>query len=305
MKTTYDILILGAGPIGSSTAYFLSQKGKKNIGMITAEPTDNAFATYQNAGGCVRWFWDDAKKAKDTKETADFIKKVAKAGVDLSLHEDTYLFLNRGKHVPAVNISSAKLMTHFQKEAKKKGVKIHEGEVVKSVTEKDGIATVTTSKGEYTAKKVLLALGAQNPKFMHEYEIEEEKRYLLILDTPVNADEKTFPHTIIPIKDGVAFLFIKKLPEGWRFVLGQENILEVPKTSQAKAHYKDLLATGLGNAMPFLKKAKVERMLAGVDVEHKNLLIKQRGSIYAASCGSAVRSCVPIGKELAAKLSGK
>lgn len=299
MDTPYDILILGTGPIGTSTAYHLSKNGTKKIAMIGAEPQNNDFATYQNAGGCVRWYWDDPKKIADTKETADFIKELAATGVDVSLHEDTYLFLNWGKHVPAINVSSAKLLSHLQEEAKGNGVVIHQSELITDVQEVDGLVTVTTDKNTYQAHKVLLALGAKNPDFMKGYEIEEEERYLLVLDVPVGEHEMTFPHTIAAIGDGFTFLFIKKLPEGWRFVLGEEDVLGTPKTSNLNEHLHSLLETGLGDIMPFLKEAKVERLLLGMDVEHKSLLIKEQRQIIAASCGSAVRSCIPIGKQLA------
>ena len=305
MNTIYDILILGAGPIGAGTAYCLSRKGKKKIGIITIEPEATAYATYQYAGGCVRWFWDDPVKIEATKVTADFIKKISKAGVDVSLHQDTYLFLHRGKHVPAINISSAKLISYFKGEARSKGVKIHEGETVASVKEENGVATVITDKGTYQAKKVLLAMGAENARFMPEYELEKEERYLMVLDIPVTDEEMTFPHTIVPVGGGVAFLFIKKLPEGWRFVLGQENVLGVPKQSQIKAHYRALLESSLGELMPFLKKAKVERTLFGTDVENKTLLLKQHGALYAANCGSAVRSCVYLANKISEALNAK
>ncbi|HEY0964791.1 MAG TPA: FAD-dependent oxidoreductase [Candidatus Paceibacterota bacterium] len=305
MNNLYDILILGGGPIGAGTAYALTRKGKRKIGMVTIEPEATPHATYQYAGGSVRWFWDDPEKINDTKVTADFIKKISKNGVDVSLHHDTYLFLNRGKHVPAINISSAKLISYFKSEARSKGMKIHEDEMVKKVHEENGLAVVTTSKHTHYAKKVLLAMGAQNARFMPDYHLEEEPRYLMILDLPVTQTEHTFPHTIVPIQEGVVFVFIKKLPEGWRFVVGQENVLPVPKASQLKAHYRELLEAGLGEVMPFLKKAKVERMLSGIDVENKTLKLEQRGPLYAANCGSAVRSCVALGMKIADVLSKK
>jgi len=306
MNKIYDILILGGGPIGASSAYFLSQKGKKKIGLITSEPAENQHATYQNAGGCIRWFWDEPQKTLMTKETADFIKKLSRSGVDVSLREDTYLFLYRGVHVPAINVSGIKLVNHFIKEAQAKGVTLHSGETVKKVQTTEDVCVVTTDKGIYQAKKVLLAMGAQNACFMPEYEIEEEKRYLLVLDLPVGESELMFPHTIAKIGDGYAFAFVKKLPEGWRFLVGQEDILGVPTNAQAAKHFKEFLATGVGDVMPFLKKAKVERMLSGTDVENKSLLIKDHHKqLFAANCGSAVRSCVWIGKEVARQLMTK
>lgn len=302
MSKIYDILILGGGPIGASTAYFLSRKGKRTIGIVTLEPANVAHATYQSAGGCVRWFWSDPLRTTATKLTADFIKKLSRS-VDVSLREDTYLFLNRGKHVPAINISSAKLVTHFIKSAQEKGVELHPGEMIKQVKQVNGLVSITTDKTTYQAKKVLLALGAQNARFLPHYELEKEERYLMVLDVPIGENELTFPHTIVPVGNGAAYLFVKKLPEGWRFLLGQENVLPVPKSSSVKTHFNTLLKAGLGATMPFLQSAKVERMLVGTDVGNKTLRIEQFEGIYAANCGSAIRSCVWIGQEIAKKIS--
>ncbi len=303
MKNVYDVLILGSGPIGASTANFMSRKGKKKIGVISEDQTNSKRATYQYAGGCIRWFWDEPLKIEMTKTTADFIKKLSKSGVDVSLREDTYLFLYRGVHAPAINISGTKLVNYFLKESEKKGVQLHMGEVIKKIKKTDNIYTVITDKTEYQTKKVLLALGSENARFMENYPLEKEERYLLVLDIPVGENEMTFPHTIAKIGDGYAFVFIKKLGERWHFLVGQEDILPVPKSTNAKAHFKELLNAGLGEIMPFLTKAKVERMLSGVDVENKELMVQQIDSLYAANCGSAVRSCVWIGQELSKRLS--
>ncbi len=303
MKNIYDLLILGSGPIGASTAYFMSRKGKKNIGIVSEDQSTTKKAAYKYAGGCLRWFWDEPLKIEMTKTTADFIKKIAKSGVDVSLREDTYLFLYRGVHTPAINVSGAKLVDYFMKESVKKGVKSHTGEEVLSVTKIDKLYTVKTDKKTYQAKKVLLALGSENARFMKGYELEKEERYLMVLDIPVTEPEMMFPHTIAKIGDGYAYAFVKKLPEGWRFLVSQEDVLSVPTAKNVSAHFKKLLNSGLADVMPFLAKAKVERMLSGTDVENKELLIKNQDGLYAANCGSAVRSCVWIGKEVVKKIS--
>lgn len=303
MKNSYDILILGGGPIGASTAYHLSRQGKKSIGLITAEPAEAAYATYQSAGGCIRWFWDEAKKIDMTKTTADFIIDLARSGVDVSLREDTYLFLDRGVHVPAINVSGVKVVEHFLSEASAHGVSVHKNETVTEVRRSGSGYEVVTDKGSYSATKVLLALGAQNVRFMPDYELEEEKRYLLVLDLPVKDAERMFPHTIAKIGNGYAFVFVKKLPEGWRFLIGEEDILGIPTSKNLTAHYKKLLETGVAEIMPFLVKARVERMLSGTDVENKTLLLKGKKGLYAANCGSAVRSCVWIGQQVAERIA--
>jgi len=205
----YDVLILGGGPIAASTAFFMSRKGSKKIGMIFEEQTTSKKATYQYAGGCIRWFWDEELKIKMTKDTADFIKKLSKQGVDVSLREDTYLFLYRGVHAPAINVSSAKVVNYFIQEAKKKGINIHGGETIKKITKVGAGYEVSTDKTTHQAKKVLLALGAENPKFMKECVLENEERYLLVRDLPGTDNELTFPLTIAKIGNGYAFVFIK------------------------------------------------------------------------------------------------
>lgn len=306
MSEIYDVLILGGGPIAASTAYFLSQEGKNKVGILFENQIDNKRATYKYAGGCVRWFWDEPLKISMTKETADFVKEIANSGVDVSLREDTYLFLYRGVHTPAINVSAAKLVDYFIKEATEKEVVVHSDEVIKNIVKEGELHKVVTDKGSYQAKKVLLALGAENARFMPNYDLEKEDRYLLVLDLPVGETEINFPHTIAKVGDGYAYVFVKKMPEGWRFLVSQEDVLPVPMENEVEVHFEQLLSAGFGEVMPFLQKAKVERMLTGIDVENKELIIKEEDGLIAANCGSAVRSCVWIGRELSryiAKLS--
>lgn len=303
MSNVYDILILGGGPIAASTAYFLSQEGKNKVGILFENQIDNKRATYKYAGGCVRWFWDEPLKISMTKETADFVKKIADDGVDVSLREDTYLFLYRGVHTPAINVSAAKLVDYFIKEAAEKGVTVHGDEVIENITKEGELHTVSTDRGSYKAKKVLLALGAENARFMPDYDLEKEDRYLLVLDLPVGEAEIDFPHTIAKVGDGYAYVFVKKMSEGWRFLVSQEDVLPTPKEGEVEIHFEKLLSAGFGEVMPFLQKAKVERMLTGTDVETKELLIKEKEGLMAANCGSAVRSCVWIGRELTKRIT--
>jgi hypothetical protein len=54
--------------------------------------------------------------------------------------------------------------------------------------------------------------------------------------------------------------------------------------------------------MPFLKEAKVEKILWGFDCEKKTLSLENRENLFIANCGSAIRSCVWIGRKIAEEL---
>lgn len=299
----YPVLILGGGPIAASTAYFLAERGVHDVGLITLEPADTAYATYLNAGGTVRWFWSDPERVLITKETGDFVTHLSHSGVDLSYHRDQYLFLHRGKSVPALSINTEQLVQWFIHSAKSRGLVVHAGERVTSVTSEGTVAIVHTERAEYRARKVLLALGVQNSSFMPGLSLEREKRQLFVLDLPVGEDEKSFPHVVIPLGKGTAYLFIKRMPEGLRFVVGQEEVLTVNTDPEPENYFPRLLKAGLGDLFPFLKNAHVEKILWGFDAHVKSLVVTEEGPLVAANCGSAVRSCVWAGQTLAERLS--
>jgi glycine/D-amino acid oxidase-like deaminating enzyme len=303
MQQPYDVLILGSGPIGAATAYFLAEQNGLRIGVVTQDPTDDHSATYTNAGGSLRWFWDDELKTEMTKRTADFLQERIDEGVDLMANNDHYLFMHRGKYVPSLNFSGAKAVNWFLDEAEKKNVTIERQQKLKSVT-KDGEGyKVVTDKGEFKAKKVLLALGTANQDFMPNYELEVEKRELFVLDLPVNDDERDFPHVVLPVEDGVAYVFIKETAKGWRFIVGQEDVVETSDEAEAEDYYEALLKAGLGKIMPFLSKAKVEQILWGFDVGNKELKLEEVDGLFAANCGSAARACVYLGQTIAERLT--
>lgn len=302
MTDTYDVLILGGGPIGAATAYFLMQKGGLKVGLLRREPNDDPehVATYKWAGGSVRWFWDDPEKTAATKETADFIKDLVRKGADFSLLEDNYLFLNRGAFVPAINVASTKLIDYLLEGSRARGLEITDGIEIENVEKSVGGYVVTGGGKQWIAKKVLLALGVNNNNFIEDLGIEEEKRELFVLDTPVDDARKDFPHTIFPIGEGVAYVFIKKFPEGLRFVVGQEDVVEAGEERGENNYFQELLDAGLAERLPFIKDAKVEKVLWGIDSGNKTLNIHTTdNALYAVNAGSAVRSCVYIGRTLA------
>jgi len=302
MKTyNYDLIIVGGGPIAASTAYFLDNSNKK-IALIKPEPQDsdeNHISTYLYAGGSIRSYFDDEEIKQATSETMDFIKNLKSQNVDLSLIEDFYCFLNKGIVVPSVNVSGFKLVNYFLNEAKNKGIEIFEKTYLEEIIETEDKIILKTNNGEFSAPKVLLAIGHSINKILKEREFNFIKRQLFVLDLKLSEEQKRFPHLILPFKDGVIYVFVKIVDGEYRFVLGQEDIIEEDDKFEATNYFDELKNMGAFENLKFLKNAGVLKILWGFDAENKKLKVYNKNNkIYAACCGSAVRSSVYIGKKL-------
>lgn len=301
----YDIAILGSGPIGAATAYHLSQQKDKKVLVITQDPSEERTSTYLWAGGSIQWVWWKEKiKTEMNTMTADFIKKLIDDGVDLSAIKDNYLFLDEGVFVPSLNIAGKKFINYLLAESENSGVELQNGTKIEKVEKVGDEVVIRTDKGEFKAKKVLLALGYNNQLFLKDPEIEFEKRQLFVLDLPVTKEREDFPHTIVPLKEGWVYVFIKNINGELKMILGQEELVEHNDEWEEEDYFDKLVDLGLFDVMPFLKEAKVEKILWGFDAMNKiPKIYTEDNSIYAINCGSAVRSSVYIGKMAAEKLS--
>lgn len=301
----YDILIIGGGPIGASAAYHLAlAKSGKRVALITKDNAEQSDAAYKNAGGCVRWFWDDPLKRAMTEETRDFIEARLAEGVDLDALRNPYLFVHRGALVPSFTLTGAKLVNWMLDSAAKSGVEIARGVEAMAIEKEGNGYRVRTASGDIVATTVLVALGAGGSSLVPGLTLETEKRQLFVLDLPVGPERVGLPHTILPLGKGVAYFFIKKVAGELKVVVGQEGVIaDATADGPEPEQFAALLQAGLAELSPFLAKAKVEKVLWGHDAANKTLLIHEESPcLFAAACGSAVRGCAHIGRELAAKL---
>lgn len=298
----FDIAIVGGGPIGASTAYFLLKNGFTGK-LCIIDDKSNERATYKSAGGCLRWTWDDPLKREMTSVTADFIKEKVSEGLDLSLINDNYYFVYNGKFTPAMNLRGAALVDYFLNEAVALGAVLFDDKV-SSVTRKNNeYQILTASDKSVMSSKVLLALGVHNENFMPGLNVEHEKRQIFVVDTKVDSESKNLPHTIVPVgDDGYGFVFLKNIAGELKFVVGQEDIINDDNEESAVDYYKDLMDSDLGNIFPYLKDASVEKILWGIDAGNKKLEIIEKDNLFAAHCGSAIRSCVYIGQAVSQAL---
>lgn len=70
----FDTLIVGAGLMGSSTAYHLAKLGGKNIAVIDADLTGRLSSSELNAGGA-RATWDQDINVQLSKDSIEFFRK--------------------------------------------------------------------------------------------------------------------------------------------------------------------------------------------------------------------------------------
>lgn len=305
MKTyKYDILIIGGGPIGASTFYHLKDSDKK-VALIKPEPLkedEEHIATYLYAGGSVRWYFEDEELRRATTETSELIKNI-KNDIDLSLIEDFYVFTHRGIMSPSFNISGAKLVNYFIEEAKKSGKEVFENTYLEEIKKENNNYFFITNNGIFEAEKVLIAIGYSIKKFFPEIGFDFEKRQLFVLDLKLNEEQKKFPHLILPFAEGIVYLFVKKIGDDYKFVLGQEDVVEENEEFKAVDYFSELKNLGITKIFNFLEKANVEKVLWGFDALNKKLKIEEiENKIFIASCGSAIRSCAYIGRTLKERL---
>ncbi len=306
LSTVYDIAIAGAGPIGSATAYALSTRSNLSVAIVSREPADDPahFAAYRWAGGSVRLYWDDPWKLAAVQATAGLARQLIAEGVGLDIIENSYLFLNRGQIIPGMNLAGAKLVRELYRRAVEQGITPHEGAHIDAVADSGDHYVLHTSTGDVNARRVLLALGAENAKLLPEYPVEFERRQVFVLDVPMEGGREKLPHLVLPFEDGVVFCFPKYVGGMPRLVVGQEDVIEHSDERAPEDYFAELLARGLNKALPFLKDATVLDILWGFDAKAKSpVLHTVDNRLFAANCGSAVRSSVLLGQEIAERLA--
>ncbi|GGU37064.1 NAD(P)/FAD-dependent oxidoreductase [Nocardioides albus] len=298
-----DVAICGAGPIGAATAYFLARPGLRVV-VINHDPEDDPanLATYRYSGGSIRWTWPDPVKREMTTETEKFIRGAAPLA-DLAMLQNTYHLLHTGELIPALNVSATRLVGLLRDQATELGVQFVDDTAVTGVRPEGLGHVVETSRGSIRAGRVLAAMGAANASVFPESSATPEKRQLFVLDLPVPPEREQMPHTIVPVGDGFGYVFLKLIDDRLRVVVGQEDIVEDDDTSGPVDHWTTILDRGLAATLPWLRDARVDDILWGVDTAQKTLVVDEPApGLLIANCGSAIRSAAWLGRTLAERL---
>jgi FAD-dependent oxidoreductase domain-containing protein 1 len=97
MSKEFDTIIIGAGLIGSSTAYHLALLGAKNIAVIDADLAGRLSSSELNAGGA-RVTWDHSINVQLSKDSIDFLR----TNRELTGYRDCgYFWMYNEKQFPA------------------------------------------------------------------------------------------------------------------------------------------------------------------------------------------------------------
>lgn len=294
-----SIVVAGGGPLGAATAYHLARRGAD---VTVASARTSPDAAFLSAGGSICWHRPDPRRRAVIKETADFVRDAVAAGAPIGCRDVPYVFLSEGIQAPALNVNSADLVTHLLVEAERAGARLRDlGRITGVASDGHGGHVLHGEAGDLSADVVVLALGAGNRALLPGLGGRWEKRQLFVTDLPVDDLRADWPHTIARIGSGFAYAFVKDFgDDGLRMVLGQEDLVVDEDLSGPVDHFARLLEAGVAEHFPFLRPARVEHVLWGVDWEAKlpNITTADDGLI-GINCGSGVRACIPAGRAAA------
>lgn len=296
-----DVVVAGAGPLGASAAYHLARCGIDVMIAATADPP----GAYISSGGSLCSYRPDPQHAAAIEETAMFVGDAVAQGAAIDCREVPYLFTHLGVQAPALNIASADLVAHLLAGAHAAGGSQRDIGRIDRVDRHDDGYVVRGADGSVSARAVVLALGVGNLAVMPGLESPLEKRQLFVLDLPVDDDRARWPHTIVGVGDGFAYVFVKRFPDGLKVVVGQEDLIDDDVTGPVD-HVTELLDAGVGDRFPWLRGAGVERVLWGVDWAGGKLPdIRDDGrALFSVNAGSGVRVCIPAGRQVTERVTG-
>ena len=98
MKHTADLVIIGGGCMGASSAYHLGRRGITNVVLLERESTLGAGSTGKNAGGVRHQFSTESNVRLSIESIALFERFREEIGYEIDFHQDGYLFLISSEH---------------------------------------------------------------------------------------------------------------------------------------------------------------------------------------------------------------
>jgi len=93
VKRTAEVVIIGGGCMGASTAYHLTKNGVRDVILLEREPMLAMGSTGRNAGGVRHQFSSEAN-VKLSIESIQLLERFSsEVGYEIDFHQDGYLFL--------------------------------------------------------------------------------------------------------------------------------------------------------------------------------------------------------------------
>ncbi|MFB6145452.1 MAG: geranylgeranyl reductase family protein [Candidatus Nanohaloarchaea archaeon] len=161
-----DIIVVGAGPVGSHLAKRFAEKGRD---VLVIERSDEIGLPLACSGHVSPDIWDFVPE-----ESRDRLLQNSIRGARFHSSDSEHLF--HKKEPVSYVIDRVELDRVKAEEAEKAGAGYHLGETVKSVEEKEDRVIVTTDKDEYEARIVAGTDGAQS-KVRGEADIDDPDHF--------------------------------------------------------------------------------------------------------------------------------
>lgn len=233
MKEHYDVAVIGSGPSGASTAFYLAQKGISTV-IIEKE----TLPRYKTCGGGFVF--------RGRKNLPFDIKEVVEKEfhtVDIYLGEKLHFKTHREE--PTISMimrdSFDNLITQ---KAKEFGATLLENHKLKGLTFSDDIITLETSKGNFTANFVIAADGALSPTAKMAGWKEDTRKLIPALEYEVEVSDEDFERLSKEVR-----FDIDAIPYGYAWSFPKKKHLSIGVASarrtkiNLKEYYQEYLKT--------------------------------------------------------------
>lgn len=200
----FDLIIVGAGPSGSSAGRLAGK-----LGLETLVIEKQLFPRYKPCGGAVTeqaMSYLDFHLPEHICERSIFGGRLHFQGESIEKHTGNRI---------AVMVTRSLFDTHLLERASETGIQIHMGERVADYREGQGAVEVSTDKGIYEARFVIVAEGALGRLKHRIRRRDRASEYGVCMVTEISEDNETIDnriHNIIDIHFGVV-----SMGYGWIF----------------------------------------------------------------------------------------
>ena len=242
---TYDCIIIGLGPAGSSAAYYLAKKGLSVLAL-----DKERFPRHKPCGGCVSY------KAEPLLPP-DF-----KSIVNNSVNGAVFSYKGkkkaefRGSNGPVGYMVSREVFdAYLVKKAEEAGAKIKEGERLLDIADSQNGVIVFSSKGRYKGRYLIGADGA-NSSAAKRLGLAKERRLFITINAEIKTGSADDFSDLVEIDIGA-------IPYGYGWVFPKNGCLDIGIASiknesfNPKKYFFEFI-----KKRPYLKNVKIEKEYA-------------------------------------------
>ena len=232
----FDIIIVGAGPGGSTAAQVSAQAGLKTLLLEKEDLSGGKKGRYKACGGAMAW-----ELVEKTHYPVDEIDRVIEY-LDLHHFNDNEYKTSFSKAGKGAVVWRSKFDLYLTKIAMKFGAQLKDDEPLLKISKIDNEWKITTSKGEYRTKYVIAADGVNSPTLKKlDWPIFKKEDVVLTITQEIKSTPEKIAKTLG--KDKVHLYFGKDLIAmgyGWLFPKG------------------DTITVGWGNRLDFIENTRKE-----------------------------------------------